>query len=214
MKWWSERHVSEDLELSLRLQIAGWRVRYVTYCGDGFQEGVSFTIYDELRRWQRYCYGLVRSISVRLTKGATCISSSERMEGTGAFNASLYCVPQVGHQMRFKIYSHCISGNILYRSVSSLAKYRYCCMCMDLYSDHLSLRRVVPGSHYRQSDTNCFCCDTDISTCPFSLPVLLEDGLFHCCFGGELRFDGNVDSIFRGLKYAPLVGIVVPLTIN
>src|SRR5271170_2799042 len=95
MKWWSEIHVAEDLELSLRLQIAGWRVRYVTYCGDGFQEGVSFTVYDELRRWRKHCYGSVRSISMRLTKGGACISSSERMAGTGAFNSSLHCVPQI-----------------------------------------------------------------------------------------------------------------------
>ena len=56
-KWWSESHVSEDFEMSLKLQNAGWRVRYATYCGDGFQEGVSLTIYDELARWEKYSYG-------------------------------------------------------------------------------------------------------------------------------------------------------------
>ena len=114
MKWWSELHVSEDLELSLRLQIAGWRVRYVTYCGDGFQEGVSFTVYDELRRWRKHCYGSVRSISMRLTKGGTCLSSSQKMAGTWAFNSSLYCVPQIRYRIGRKIYSHRIPGNILY----------------------------------------------------------------------------------------------------
>ena len=58
-KWWSESHVSEDFEMSLKLQNAGWRVRYATYCGDGFQEGVSLTIYDELARWEKYSYGCV-----------------------------------------------------------------------------------------------------------------------------------------------------------
>lgn len=58
-KWWSEDGVSEDLEISMRLQIAGWRVQYTTYCGNGFQEGASLTVYDELRRWQRYGYGCV-----------------------------------------------------------------------------------------------------------------------------------------------------------
>lgn len=60
-KWWSESHVSEDFEMSLKLQTAGWRVRYATYCGDGFKEGVSLTIYDELARWKKYAYGCVLS---------------------------------------------------------------------------------------------------------------------------------------------------------
>ena len=60
-KWWSESHVSEDFEMSLKLQNAGWRVRYATYHGDGFQEGVSLTIYDELARWEKYSYGCVCS---------------------------------------------------------------------------------------------------------------------------------------------------------
>src|SRR5215471_20757720 len=59
-KWWSETSVSEDLELSIRMQVAGWRVQYTSYCGDGFQEGASLTFYDELRRQQRYGYGCVR----------------------------------------------------------------------------------------------------------------------------------------------------------
>lgn len=60
-KWWSESHVSEDFEMSLKLQNAGWRVRYATYCGDGFKEGVSLTVYDELTRWEKYAYGCVCS---------------------------------------------------------------------------------------------------------------------------------------------------------
>lgn len=61
-KWWSEAHVSEDFEMSLKLQIAGWRVQYATYYGDEFQEGVSLTLYDEVRRWQKYGYGSVCTI--------------------------------------------------------------------------------------------------------------------------------------------------------
>lgn len=58
-KWWSEAHVSEDFEMSLKLQNAGWRIRYATYCGEDFREGVSLTIYDELARWEKYSYGCV-----------------------------------------------------------------------------------------------------------------------------------------------------------
>ncbi|KAF3901673.1 hypothetical protein ABW21_db0208945 [Orbilia brochopaga] len=52
--YWSESHVSEDFDLALRLQVAGNIVRLATYHGlDGFQEGVSLTIYDELARWEK-----------------------------------------------------------------------------------------------------------------------------------------------------------------
>jgi hypothetical protein len=50
-KWWSEAYAPEDFELSLNLQIDGKRVQYTKRFGDGFQEGVTLTVYDELRRW-------------------------------------------------------------------------------------------------------------------------------------------------------------------
>lgn len=56
-KFWSESHVSEDFELSLRLQAAGYSLRFASYTGEGFQEGVSLTVYDELARWEKYAYG-------------------------------------------------------------------------------------------------------------------------------------------------------------
>ncbi|KAJ3310265.1 hypothetical protein HDU76_003408 [Blyttiomyces sp. JEL0837] len=56
-KFWSESHVSEDFDMALRLQIDGYVVRYASYCGDGFKEGVSLTVYDEFKRWQKYSYG-------------------------------------------------------------------------------------------------------------------------------------------------------------
>ncbi|KAJ3159495.1 hypothetical protein HK101_001055 [Irineochytrium annulatum] len=57
VKYWSESHVSEDFDMSLRLQIKGYCIRYAAYCGDGFQEGVSLSVYDEIGRWQKYAYG-------------------------------------------------------------------------------------------------------------------------------------------------------------
>ncbi|KAK6210383.1 glycosyltransferase family 2 protein [Colletotrichum tabaci] len=56
-KFWSESHVSEDFDMALRLQTAGYTIRYGAYTGDGFQEGVSLTVYDELARWEKYAYG-------------------------------------------------------------------------------------------------------------------------------------------------------------
>ena len=56
-KYWSEETVSEDFDMSLRLQGAGYIVRLGAYFGNGFKEGVSLTVYDELSRWEKYAYG-------------------------------------------------------------------------------------------------------------------------------------------------------------
>ncbi|KAK0636223.1 putative glycosyltransferase family 2 protein [Bombardia bombarda] len=60
--YWSESHVSEDFDIALRLQIKGSIVRIASYHADGFQEGVSLTIYDEIARWQKYAYGVSEMI--------------------------------------------------------------------------------------------------------------------------------------------------------
>lgn len=57
-KFWSESHVSEDFDMALRLQTAGYQLRFAAYTGAGFQEGVSLTVYDELMRWEKYAYGV------------------------------------------------------------------------------------------------------------------------------------------------------------
>lgn len=56
-KYWSEATVSEDFDMALRLQAAGFILRLATYQADGFREGVSLTVYDELSRWEKYAYG-------------------------------------------------------------------------------------------------------------------------------------------------------------
>jgi hypothetical protein len=56
-KFWSDSHVSEDFDVSLRLQMNGFVVRLATYHNGGFKEGVSLTVYDELARWEKYAYG-------------------------------------------------------------------------------------------------------------------------------------------------------------
>lgn len=56
-KFWSEETVSEDFDMALRLQTAGYHVRLAAYQGTGFKEGVSLTVYDELARWEKYAYG-------------------------------------------------------------------------------------------------------------------------------------------------------------
>jgi len=56
-KFWSEAHVSEDFEMSLKLQTNGYIIRLAAWAGEGFKEGVSLTVYDELARWEKYAYG-------------------------------------------------------------------------------------------------------------------------------------------------------------
>jgi hypothetical protein len=56
-KFWSEETVSEDFDLALRLQTSGYILRLASYAGQGFKEGVSLTVYDELARWEKYAYG-------------------------------------------------------------------------------------------------------------------------------------------------------------
>ena len=53
-KFWSEDTVSEDFDIALRLQGLGWVLRLGAYTGEGFQEGVSLTVYDELARCTSY----------------------------------------------------------------------------------------------------------------------------------------------------------------
>ena len=55
--FWSESHVSEDFDMSLRLQCNGYIIRLAAWAGEGFKEGVSLTVYDELARWEKYAYG-------------------------------------------------------------------------------------------------------------------------------------------------------------
>ena len=57
IKFWSESSVSEDFDMSLRLQFKNWIIRFASFTKDGFKEGVSLTIYDEIIRWEKYAYG-------------------------------------------------------------------------------------------------------------------------------------------------------------
>ena len=53
----SSQHVSEDYELAMRLQMAGYCVRWATYSNQAFREGVSLNPSDEKARWQKYAFG-------------------------------------------------------------------------------------------------------------------------------------------------------------
>jgi hypothetical protein len=61
-KIWSESHVSEDLDMALRLQLQGYTIRSATYSTGGFKEGVSLTPYDELNKWEKYSYGVAEIV--------------------------------------------------------------------------------------------------------------------------------------------------------
>ncbi|ORY82425.1 glycosyl transferase family group 2-domain-containing protein [Protomyces lactucae-debilis] len=57
-QWWSESHVSEDFEMSLKLQTSGYITRMAGYSLNGFKEGVSLTVFDEISRWEKYAFGV------------------------------------------------------------------------------------------------------------------------------------------------------------
>jgi hypothetical protein len=56
-KFWPESHVSEDFDMSLRLQVNGYTIRLAAWAGEGFKDGGSLTMYDELACWEKYAYG-------------------------------------------------------------------------------------------------------------------------------------------------------------
>ena len=70
---WSENSVSEDFDMSLRLQLQGYVVRWATYSNLGYLEGVSLTPSDELNRWQKYAFGcseiILQPLRFWFTKG-------------------------------------------------------------------------------------------------------------------------------------------------
>lgn len=55
--FWSEHHVSEDFDMSLRMQSADYCGRYVMYTGLDFKEGVSVRVFDEMIKLKKYSYG-------------------------------------------------------------------------------------------------------------------------------------------------------------
>ncbi len=77
-KIWSESNVSEDFDMALRLQLAGYIIRWATYSQGSFKEGVSLTVDDELNRWQKYAYGefemttIIRLIGLLILEIAGC----------------------------------------------------------------------------------------------------------------------------------------------
>lgn len=98
-RWWSESHVSEDFELSMKLQNLGYAIRMAAYSGGEFKEGVSLTVYDELNRWQKYAYGVselcfnpVRYWIVRgpFTPLFRSFLLSKRISGTSKFTTIAY----------------------------------------------------------------------------------------------------------------------------
>lgn len=57
-RWWSENHVSEDFEIALKLQSAGYTTRMAGYSENRFEEGVCLSVYDEISRWEKYAFGV------------------------------------------------------------------------------------------------------------------------------------------------------------
>jgi hypothetical protein len=59
--YFSEEHVSEDFEFSMRLQMGGWTGRYVCFGAATnleYEEGVTLNVFDEVIRLEKYAYGV------------------------------------------------------------------------------------------------------------------------------------------------------------
>lgn len=58
--YWAEDKVSEDFDMSIRMQSIGYFGRYIGYSEDfgGFKEGVSLTACEEINRCKKYAYGI------------------------------------------------------------------------------------------------------------------------------------------------------------
>jgi hypothetical protein len=84
-KYWSEATVSEDFDMALRLQTSGYILRLAAYAGQGFKEGVSLTVYDELARWEKYAYGcselIFHPFKYWLVRGPFTVCSSHQDVG-------------------------------------------------------------------------------------------------------------------------------------
>ncbi|CAM9329387.1 unnamed protein product [Chrysoparadoxa australica] len=61
-KFWSEAHVSEDFDMSLRMFSSGYIGRYITYTGPSFKEGVSLTVHDEIIKLKKFGFGACEMI--------------------------------------------------------------------------------------------------------------------------------------------------------
>lgn len=68
----SEDHVSEDFECSMRLQNGGWIGRYVVLPpATEFEEGVTLNVFDEVIRLQKYAFGISELILNPISKWGT-----------------------------------------------------------------------------------------------------------------------------------------------
>ena len=91
----SEEHVSEDFEISMRLQDIGYIGRYITHT-EGFKEGVTLTTLDEIIRLQKYAYGcselMMHPLCAWLTKGILCPTFKQYLLSSNITLASKYNV--------------------------------------------------------------------------------------------------------------------------
>jgi cellulose synthase/poly-beta-1,6-N-acetylglucosamine synthase-like glycosyltransferase len=99
-KFWSESHVSEDFDMALRLQCCGFIIRLAAWAGDGFKEGVSLTVYDELARWEKYAYGcnelLFHPLRLWIFRGPFTPLFREFMTSNMTFPAKLTILAYIG----------------------------------------------------------------------------------------------------------------------
>jgi len=96
-KFWPDSHISEDFDISLRMQMNKFIVRLATYHHGGFKEGVSLTVYDELARWEKYAFLhlqflLILAILTQLGMHMAATNSSSNLFACGTKAHLLVCL--------------------------------------------------------------------------------------------------------------------------
>jgi cellulose synthase/poly-beta-1,6-N-acetylglucosamine synthase-like glycosyltransferase len=125
-KYWSEVTVSEDFDMALRLQTKGYIVRLAAYQDEGFKEGVSLTVYDELNRWEKYAphprlpLSSLTSPQIRLWLQRAHLPPLEILAPPWALHRSLPPLPDQRHPTPLQAHHHRLHRDLL-RARLSLA---------------------------------------------------------------------------------------------
>jgi hypothetical protein len=119
-KFWSESHVSEDFDMSLRLQVNGYIIRLAAWAGEGFKEGVSLTVYDELARWEKYAYGCnellfhpIRTSSVAIITLFQELTAHRILDRPWSLHATVSQILLQQHSLHLKSHNHLLHRHIL-----------------------------------------------------------------------------------------------------
>jgi hypothetical protein len=202
-KYWSESHVSEDFDMALRLQVRGYSLRYAAYTGDGFKEGVSLTVYDELARWEKYAFGcnelLFHPLRFWPVRGPFTPLFRQFIFSCIPFPKKLTILAYVG---TYYAIAAAWSLTLLNYFLTGFFRGHYDKFYLDSFAIYISIIAVFTGAgnvalavlRYRTSDRSLF------SACKLPSPSLRTTQ------ASGMLTHGN-DPVFENLKWIPMFSI-------